>query len=127
MSEANSYAGTVGAWVAGFLVSFTQSVLTYIAFRKGWSHKTTLTLDDNTKDLLTDLNYEVRLLREAIGEPVMDHRRIQRTPLSRRKTMLEACSLQDECPIPVLRTKTQHIPSRCEGATLNPLGTVRRV
>jgi hypothetical protein len=64
MSEANSYAGTVGAWVGGFVVLFTQSFLAYIAYRRGWSHLAP-TPNDETNRLLTSLSDEVRLIRGA--------------------------------------------------------------
>lgn len=59
MTEANSYAGTIGTWVVGFIVLFSQSFLSYIAFRWGWSRWAP---DPNveTTQLLKDLITEVR-------------------------------------------------------------------
>ena len=64
MSEANSYVGTVGTWVAGIIVLFTQSFLAYMAYRKGWSP---LIPDPNANNdqLLNELLVEVWLLRHA--------------------------------------------------------------
>ncbi|KAI9874290.1 MAG: hypothetical protein M1830_009908 [Pleopsidium flavum] len=64
MSEANSYAGTIGAWVGGFVVLFTQSFIAYTAFRKGWSHLAPPP-NDETNELLKSLIEEVCASKEA--------------------------------------------------------------
>lgn len=59
MSEANSYAGTVGTWVVGFLVLFTQTILAYIVLRRERSHGAT-NPNVETNKLLKLLLAEVR-------------------------------------------------------------------
>lgn len=59
MSEANTHAGTIGTWVAGFIILFTQSFLSYIAFRWGRSHPAP-NPNAETNRLLNDLIAEVQ-------------------------------------------------------------------
>ena len=66
MSEANSIAGTVGAWVGGMIQLSTQLFLTYMSYReKGWSPLPRNPDDEAKKELLQDILNVLREIKDS--------------------------------------------------------------